>query len=198
MNNRRGTSLIELLIVMSACTVVLTLSAELIHRVMRVQSRSQAFANSQRSAQRLSTAFRNDVHSASRYETDPERLGENGLIRLNPTVGPAVEYRHKNGTIERVVLADTSAGQGASGEGEQAVTAREQFAFSTEIDVTAGRDDNSELVTLTIKPHVDDRRSGKAPLRSIAFEAPVYLEVQATLARNAQSLRIMQVERGSQ
>jgi hypothetical protein len=197
MNKRRGTSLIELLIVMSACTVVLTLSAELIHRVMRVQSRSQAFANSQRSAQRLSTAFRNDVHSASHYETDPDRLGENGLIRLNPPVGSTVEYRHKNGTIERVVLADTSGEQGASGEGEQAVTAREQFVFSSEIDVTAGQDDHSKLITLSIKPHVDDRRSGEAPLRLRAFEAPLYLEVQATLERNAQSLRILETEGGS-
>jgi hypothetical protein len=197
MNQRRATSLIELLIVMSACTVVLTLSAELIHRVMRAQSRSQAIANSQRSAQRLANAFRGDVHNTVRFETDSGSLGEGGLIKLTPTIGPAVEYRHKNRTIERVVIGEASDEESTNGEAEQSVTAREQFIFSSEVDVTVGQEEEAKLVTLSVKPLVDDRHGDEASLRSRAFEAPVYLEVQSTLGRTARFVRSAESEEGS-
>jgi hypothetical protein len=42
MKRRWAISLVELLLTLSACTVILTLSAGLIHRIMHVQSKARA------------------------------------------------------------------------------------------------------------------------------------------------------------
>lgn len=59
---RRGVSLIELLVVMSAATVILTLSTGLIHRIMHAQSKARGLAEIERTTLRLGNRFRRDVH----------------------------------------------------------------------------------------------------------------------------------------
>ena len=52
-HRRRGVSLTELLVVMTACTVVMTLTSQLICRVMRIQVESRAHVDVERNAMRL-------------------------------------------------------------------------------------------------------------------------------------------------
>ncbi|HND56023.1 MAG TPA: hypothetical protein PLV92_26590 [Pirellulaceae bacterium] len=80
MKPRPGATLVELLIVMSACSVVLTTSAVLMHRVFRAHSQSQAFLASQRNGQRFAEQLRRDIHRATSAE-----LGEANNQATIPT-----------------------------------------------------------------------------------------------------------------
>ena len=65
MTKRRGVTLTELLVVLSVCSVVMTISIALIQRAMHAERRSRTFFNLQRSSLRLADQFRADVRQAS-------------------------------------------------------------------------------------------------------------------------------------
>jgi hypothetical protein len=72
---RRGISLVELMLTLSACCVILTMSAALIHRALHAQSKSRRFFDGERNAQRLGESFRRDVHAATSAATGAEAGG---------------------------------------------------------------------------------------------------------------------------
>ena len=172
MKHRRGTSLAELLLIMSACTVVLTLSAELIHRVMTVQSKATALFGAERSARRLSIDFRRDLHEATgRLPLDDEATEGRSLIRLTIPSNATVEYRQNAATIERILL--------ENGE----LKARERYEFPDTVDVTLS-DASEETVVLTLTTPIQAPSPEDPRPKSQAYIAPANLEVVAVLGRN--------------
>ncbi|WP_425614074.1 type II secretion system protein J [Anatilimnocola sp. NA78] len=134
--NRTGVTLVELLVTMSACAVLLTLSITLLHRMLHVQKRAIAATDIQRTLWRLETTFRSDVHRAQPAESEPN-AHETLLIRLQLKPNQIVEYRSEEAALERVLLT----------KGE--LTSRERFAFSQSIQATVSRD-QAGLVALAI------------------------------------------------
>ena len=169
MNHRRAVSLIELLLAMSACTVILTMSATLIHRALHAQSKTHAIDDVERAALRLSAHFRRDVHEASTVETDSLPAGI--VLRLQLPASQTVEYRRAQGTLLRVV---------ANGDATQA---REQFNFSDNIELTIHQDTRS-LITLSITSPSPDA-SAMGPREHLPRAAPLSLQVTARLNRFA-------------
>ena len=163
---KRGVSLVELLVVMSAATVILTMSTTLIHRLMRTQSRARLVADGERSSLRLSESFRNDVHRARSSRIDQTNLPDDVLVRLQLTDGTSVEYGQENAKILRVAR--------ESGK----VVAREEFAFPASIEATLKRpDDQSLVLTVTARAERASPVDGHPPMP--AEFIPVDLQVAA-------------------
>ncbi len=68
MNNRRGFTLVEMIVTISTASVLLTLATGVVHRMMRFESMSRQRASVHRTAVRLSHDFRHDVHQAEGFE----------------------------------------------------------------------------------------------------------------------------------
>jgi hypothetical protein len=169
MSGRRGVSLVELMLTMSALTVILTISAALIHRAMHAQSKSRLFFDVERSAQRLSESFRRDVHAASVAATGDAADG-GVLLRLEMAGGQSVEYRQAAGRVERLWHVDDR------------VRAREAFVFSADTRLTAEQEP-PRLVILSIVPSADVAGQADRPL--LPYAVPVSLRAAAVLGRNA-------------
>jgi len=166
--NRRAVSLVELLLAMSACTVILTMSAALIHRVMHVQSRSREFQGVERSTMRLAQQFRHDVHNAKDAVVEAN-LGEGRFLRLQLAGEQVVEYRRSEGAVLRILLEAGNA------------RGREEFAFPANIELTVSRDP-PRLITLSIDSQPEDTPlEGQSPAG--AFDVRVNLQAAAALNR---------------
>jgi len=184
MRFRRGVSLVELLLTMSACTVILTMSAALIHRVMHTQSKMRAFHDPERSALRLSNAFRRDVHRALGAETNDAELQDNVFLRLQLPEGETIEYRQLQGKVTRV--------QAAIGK----PIANEAFAFPPEIELVIRRESPNRMC-LTITPDLRVQAAGDGHSPSIAHATPAHLLVEATLNRNSRLSNAKAAQEGS-
>ena len=170
MNTRHGASLVELIVVMSAATVVLTMSASLIHRIMHAQSRARAFADVERTSLRLANAFRRDVHDATVAKLAETDLGERVFLRLALPDNQTIEYGRREANIVRVLL-----------EGSRTV-AREEFAFPAGIELAVRRDE-ARLIVLTIQSRPGEMPAEDGGSEASAFAVPVNLQVQAALKR---------------
>jgi len=177
MSQRRGISLVELMLTLSACCVILTLSATLLHRAMHAQSKARLFFDGERSALRLSHSFRRDVHDASAAATGDEAGGDEVLVRLEMAGGQAVEYRQSGGRVDRTWQA------------EGRVLAREAFVFTPETRVVVAQE-SPRLITLSIVPPVDTGTTN-GPL--LPYTVPIQLRVEAVLGRNASLAETTQV-----
>jgi hypothetical protein len=167
---RRAVSLLELILAMSACTVILTLSAALLHRIMHAQSRSREFQDVERSALRLAQQFRHDVHAATDAFIEAD-LGEGRFLRLQLAGERAVEYRRSEGAVLRIVL---EAGN---------TRGREEFAFPANIELTMSRDP-PRLITLSIASRPEES-APKDQSPAGAFDVRVNLQASAALNRAA-------------
>jgi hypothetical protein len=170
MKSRRGASLIELLMVMSAGTVVLTMSAGLIHQIMHAQSRARAFADVERTSLRLANAFRRDVHEATGAELAEADAGERVFLRLTLPDDQRIEYGWREANIVRVLL-----------DGSRSA-AREEFAFPAGVELTIRREE-MRLIVLTIQSRPGEMPGDGGSSEASAFAVPVNLQVQAALKR---------------
>jgi len=102
MKHRRAISLLELLLVMSAAIVVLSLTGVLLHRAMLVQLRSRERAHVENTTLRFSEQFRRDVHDSR--EAMPDNTHNKAGIFFRATTGSSrtIEYTRQGGTILRV------------------------------------------------------------------------------------------------
>jgi hypothetical protein len=164
--------MIELLIVMSACSVVLTLSSVVIVRAMRVQMQARAYCDAERNALRLSDQFRRDVHgakSAVSRRADPEG---DSFLRLQLADGRQVDYSRVGGTVLRLT----------TGNGNR--VAREEFAFPADCELGVRESQSPRRLVLTISADPDfDLTSGGTPLR-VAPAGPLSLHVEAAVGRD--------------
>jgi hypothetical protein len=170
--SRRAVSMIELLIVMSACTVVLTLSSSLIVRAMRAHTQSRAYSASERNALRLSSQFRRDVHAAQSAVASGNAQRGDPFLRMELTEDQQVEYSLFDGTVLRLMSRD----------GKR--TAREAYAFPAGCQLIIRELELPRRIALTIatRPNFDVVSEGSP--RPIAVGAPLSLHVEANLGHD--------------
>lgn len=171
MKTRRAVSLIELLVIMSTCTVGLTLTGVLLHCAMRIQMQSRAHADAERNALRLSVQFRRDVHQARAAVTNSADRNSNVLVRLEFADGRNVEYSRVASTLLRL----------ESGGGKQIW--REEFVFPAMSESTIEQEIEPQRLILSVsaKPTEQPPAGGK-PLVS-TYVVPS-LRVEAVVGRN--------------
>lgn len=155
MHKRRGISLVELLVTMSACCIILTMSATLIHRMLHVQSRSRAFQNAERSALRLERSLRRDAHQTREVIPNKEPQQAELLLQFELPKQQRVEYRQADGQVSRLLL-----------EGDR-VIAREDFAFPATTTFRVERSPGGAVTLLSSdgSPDALTPSSVRAPLR---------------------------------
>lgn len=172
MKNRRGMSLVELLLVMSACTVVLTTSAALIHRVMQAQSRTRAVFDAERASLRLANDFRRDVRQAQSAELDPARLNEDAVLMLKLKDGQSIEYRRTGGRLVRTLS-----------ERDKQI-GREEYVFPASCELTVKQQEVPNIIVLSLTSSpidvstTHDLESNEHP-HPPAWHVPVSLQVAA-------------------
>lgn len=184
MKNRRGVSLVELLLVMSAATVILTMSAGLIHRIMHAQSKARSFVDVERSSLRLANTLRCDVHQATAASAGDADLDEGVFLHLRLPENQTIEYHCQQGAVQRVLL---EAGKTVS---------RDEFVFPPGIELAIRKSDPCVVIlTLNSRPGempTDDGRS-----EPNAYSVPVSLQVEAALSRDVLLTSAMPTERRS-
>jgi len=173
MFHHRGVSLVELLVVMSAASIILSLSAGLIHRAMHAETKARALTAVERAAIRLSHAFRHDVNRASDAVMNSAQLRDRAFIHLQSKNGGSVEYRRDERTIYRLQY-----------DGER-IVAREQFVFAADFDLQS-HVENSRLIELTLTSAQRELSHDQTQLIQRAHQLPVYLQVVAALERGGQ------------
>jgi hypothetical protein len=168
MSHRRAASLAELLVILSACTVILTTSVTLIHRAMHSQSASRVFLDCERSALRLSQQFRSDVHEATSATIENGSAGSGPVLRLTLVDDQAVEYRRVSMDLLRLV---TQRGQAVS---------HDAFTFRSPLEWTIRQEDSPGRLVLSVTA------GGTGPPAALgdelppgAFAVPMSLEVEA-------------------
>lgn len=175
MRRRRGISLIELLAVLSGCSVVLGLTASLLHQTMRAQSHTRDFFDVERNAQRLARQFRSDVHAAaadSIDDVDAEGVSNGELLRLRLPDGQTIAYQRAAEKIIRIA---------SRADGP---TAREEYALSESMEIDVRKLDAPQRYALSITS-MPPQPSKEAPPSPASIRAtPVNLEVEAAPARD--------------
>lgn len=172
LNSRRALSLVELLVVMSGCSVVLTTSAALIHRAMHAQSRTRSFFDVERNALRLSGQFRRDVHRAigtvANDPTDPDVF-----LRLELPDHQTVAYRHADGRVVRTLSRSGSR------------TSREEFSFTSANALELRQEEAPRRLILTITGVPDERLTTTGGRQFEHFrDPPVSVRTEAVLGRD--------------
>ncbi|WP_428306270.1 type II secretion system protein [Lacipirellula sp.] len=172
MRRRQAMTLIELLAVISACSVVLGVAASLLLTTMRSVNDTQRFFTGERNALRLARQFRADVHQAdaTTIELAAEEGGE--TLRLQFPDGQTVAYRQAKDRILRLAsLPDDR-------------TAREEFILGDALHVEFKQlDDPSRWAlhaTANPLPTATDARSTPVNVR----ETPLRLAIEAIPGRD--------------
>lgn len=173
MMQRRAISLIELMVVMSACTLILTLSAVLMHRAMRSHAHSRAFQDVERSAARLSDQFRHDVHQARTASIDGAALNTGVFLRLELADSQTVEYRRQDGVIVRRLSKDGG------------TASRDDYVFSPACNLNVVETAAPRRITLTITTDPTEPSAVHANRMLAMEELPVSLQAEAVLGRDA-------------
>ncbi|MEM8865212.1 MAG: hypothetical protein AAGF31_06650 [Planctomycetota bacterium] len=99
MKKPAGVSLIETLVIMSAASVILTLSSVTIHRVMQIHKKVEATHADEATAWRLSTRLRHDVHQAS--DALIEQQADTWRVTLLHKAAEPTIYRFQQETVSR-------------------------------------------------------------------------------------------------
>jgi hypothetical protein len=172
MKGRHGTSLVELLVVMSACTVILTTTGVMINRAMRAESQSRAFYDSERTAWRLSGELRRDLHRARIVAPTADRPDESIFVRLMMDGDQTVEYRRSGSDVFRTLLRGNE------------VLSREKFAFPLAVDVEVRKLASPRRLSITIA--ADPPAAASASNNQILndLRQRVNLQTEGTLSRD--------------
>ncbi len=176
MKRRAAISLVELLVVMSACTLILSTVSVLLYRTMRAQSEASYFFDAERSALRLSRQFRDDVHRAKSVSSavDGADRAEPFALQLELADGAQVEYRQ---TTEGVVRFLTQ-------EGRQ--RAREDYRFAEEATIAVRRLDSPQRLELLIIAMPEDGQSRSESAAQRLRHAPLELRVETLVGADLQ------------
>jgi hypothetical protein len=184
---RRGVSLMELIIVMSAASTIITTSAVILHKMMRVQEQTRYFFENERAVERLARQFRRDVHDANDVEIDANSSeidaqdGDGSLIALISYDDHSIAYIRTVAGIVRTV------------HPSEGVPARETFALAPFARLTIDEQPTPRSLTLTIASNPEDfiPRLGE-PAPTIR-ETPVSMQVVAVVGRDAQYVAVPSV-----
>jgi type II secretory pathway pseudopilin PulG len=172
MKRRRAISLIELLAVLSGCSIVLGLTASLLHQTMRSQTNTRRFFDVERNIQRLARQFRSDVQGSIETSIEDEVDDDGQFLRLRFANGRTVEYQRHAEKIVRVVLRDA------------APTAREEYSLSETIVVDVRELESPERWELLISTPSSPPTNESPPASINVRELPIYLQVEAIPGRD--------------
>lgn len=171
-DSRRGISLAELLVVLSIATVLVGLSAKLIHRVMHAHSKGVAFQRGEQSALRLASQLRRDIHAANAADIGPQ--SDHGIMTLTDSSQRQIEYRLAGRSLVRSIA-----------QGEKSV-ARESFDFPSDLVLHVEKLPEPERVVFVLESTSHAVPGpGQRPLRSMQ-RVPFAMRVEACLARAPQ------------
>ena len=168
MTRRWGISLVELLAVLTGCSIVLGLTAALLHQTMRSQTQTRRFFETERTAERLAQHFRSDVHAAAGIAIGDATSGADDrlLLSLQRADGVDVEYRRAGKLIVRT-----------SKTVEADIATRETYALSEAMRVELREQATPAgwaLIITTPRPAID------GPTRTADIgHSPVWLHVVA-------------------
>ena len=169
MSRRRGVSLAELLVVMSLVTVIISLSARLMHRIMHAQTNANAFLDGERNALRLSSQFRRDVQTA--LEVLPTDHPDDGVLTLRYADQRLVHYQITGREVVRTV------------SGKDDHLARESFHFPSDLTCHIEQHSTPQRIVLSLDS-ASQTGQGSGQIRSAPlFQTPFYLRLEACLAR---------------
>jgi prepilin-type N-terminal cleavage/methylation domain-containing protein len=103
MTQRKGFTLIEMLVVLSLLAVILPMAGGTVFFLLRAQSQSADDLRDSMALSQLSHAFRSDVHAARRARTAEGPAVDGGIVlELDPT--RTIEYQAEpNGFVRRTV-----------------------------------------------------------------------------------------------
>jgi len=168
-STRNAVSLTELLFVLSMCTLVLSMSGVLLQRVMRIESTSRAFTDSERSCTRLSHQLRDDIHQAVSAELVSVTTAEGVFVRLQQLNEVSVEYGRKADRLQRTIRKANE------------IVARDEFIIPRFATVAIRRLQAPDRIVLLIAPPslaaATDADRQLQSYRAI----PVGVEIEATL-----------------
>ena len=164
---RRGVSLVELLVVMSLGALLLTTSGVVLHRIMHSHGKTRNFLAASRSALRLSDQFRRDVHRAREATTDG--LPEGVVLRLQLGESRVVEYSHVDDLVRRTQL-----------EGEK-TAAREEYSFPRGSQVSVREQSSPRLLGLSVTSTPGDAAGPPQP----GFATAMHLLIEAQVGRDS-------------
>lgn len=169
MRRRAAISLVELLAVLSGCSIVLTLTAMLLHQTMRTQSETRDFFSIERNQLRLARQFREDVHEATAAAIGKDVDQAETLVRLSFTESRTVEYRREAVTIVRI-------------ERERGKPwAREEYLLGESLEADVQKLESPTRLSLEIaSPPVEPSTTNPASTR----DRPVRFQVEVVLSRD--------------
>jgi hypothetical protein len=168
MSRRNGVSLVELIVVMSGASIILSLSAGLIHRVMHAETKARNLAAVERTSLGLTDAVRRDVHRAANAVVDAEQLTDGVFLQLQTSSTGRAEYRRESQTIHRLQL------------DSHQIIAREQFLFPSDFDLQV-RSEKPGIVVLTLTSHKPDNPDPPEDAIRLAKSFAIDLQVVAAL-----------------
>jgi hypothetical protein len=171
MKHRRAVSMVELLLVLSASTVLLTLTGMLLQRSMRIHMQSRARVNTERTVLRLSTQFRQDVHQA-RTAVTRDASGKDELLRLELANGRAAIYSRSEGNVLRL----------ESGGGKPVW--REAFVLPASSTLTIDEKNEPPRLILTVSNVVSSNATGDSMQLAGRSFIPVSLHAVAVIGRD--------------
>jgi hypothetical protein len=168
---RTAMSLVELVAAVSACSVILTTCAVLLHRVMRADSDSRSFGDIERNAARLSNQFRDDVHQASAASLDHSKTSNEVVLKLKLPKDQSLEYRCTAGRVLRML---TQNGK---------IAAREEFGFPEQSEFAVQERDSPKRIILSITTQQKAIAGDVRPLKTY-HAMPISLQVEAVVNRD--------------
>lgn len=175
---RRGISLGELLVAISAVAILIGLSTRMIHRVMHAHSKATAFQRGEQQALRLSSQFRRDVHAASTAVIDDLQGAK--ILQLTDDQRRQVEYRMSEQSLVRTTSRNTASSQ------QDAAPAREEFMFPGNVAFQIEKLEAPPRLALVIETQTHSRpnpppRGAGAGIPSVPFA----MRIEACLARDS-------------
>lgn len=173
MKPRRGISLVEMLVVITGCAGILSISAVLLHRSMRSQEDTRYFFAVERAAWRLAEQLREDAHQSERVVLETTELDDDAFVRLLLADGGSVTYRRQGAQIVRVLARDGDA------------TATEQYPLASAIELTLRERQSPRRLVLTIESSPADWLPTPAKPRPSLREQPISLQVETVVGRDA-------------
>ena len=99
--NRRGTTQIEMLVIISVCSVVMGASGVLLHGMYRAGKESRLAIEAGAAVARLSLQFRRDAHAAAEAKLLKEANDKAAGLAFRGPFQPTIEYRQQGRAIVR-------------------------------------------------------------------------------------------------
>ncbi len=159
---RRGITIIEMMVLITAVATTLGLCAFTIQALLRLKTDGQSRLNAQVGLERLARQLRSDAHAAADAQLDAAPAGGGKAPGLRLALGPKhdVVYEPRKSAVIRVESQDGN------------VARREQYSLpaAREIDFQIRSEAGRQFVALLIKKH--DRTTGTAsarPLEAVAL-----------------------------